>query len=70
MRIIGNTVGMGLPKPNMMQNDPAKGDFVKGKDGFVDSTLTQPGLAADAKAVGDALGNISALLDSINGEVV
>lgn len=31
-KIIGNTVGMGLPKPNLMQTDPRKGDFVKGKN--------------------------------------
>ncbi len=32
MKIIGNTVGMGLPKPNLMQTDPSKGDYVKGKE--------------------------------------
>lgn len=32
MKIVGNTVGMGLPKPNLKQTDPRKGDFVKGKD--------------------------------------
>jgi lysophospholipase L1-like esterase len=32
MKIVGNTVGMGLPKPNLKQTDPSKGDFVKGKD--------------------------------------
>lgn len=35
-KIIGNTVGMGLPKPNLMQTDPAKGDFVKGKEQFLE----------------------------------
>lgn len=35
MKIIGNTVGMGLPKPNLMQNDPTKGDYVKGKEQFL-----------------------------------
>lgn len=73
MKIIGNTVGMGLPKPNLMQTDPAKGDYVKGKEQFleqikvpegntveVDTTLTKEGMAADAKSVGDALdGKIS-----------
>lgn len=34
-KIIGNTVGMGLPKPNLMQTDPSKGDFVKGKEEFL-----------------------------------
>ena len=32
MRIIGNTVGSTLPKPNLMQTDPNKGDYVKGKE--------------------------------------
>lgn len=31
-KIIGITVGSPLPKPNLKQNDPAKGDYVKGKD--------------------------------------
>ena len=31
MRIIGNTVGTTMPKPNLMQDDPSKGDYVKGK---------------------------------------
>lgn len=34
-KIIGNTVGMGLPKPNLMQTDPSKGDYVKGKTEFI-----------------------------------
>lgn len=32
MKIVGNTVGMGLPKPDLSQTDPSKGDFVKNKD--------------------------------------
>lgn len=35
-KIIGATVGSPLPKPNLMQNDPAKGDYVKGKEEFVE----------------------------------
>ena len=35
-KIIGNTVGMGLPKPNLMQTDPTKGDYIKGKDNFLE----------------------------------
>lgn len=31
-KIIGVTVGSPLPKPNLMQDDPTKGDYVKGKD--------------------------------------
>lgn len=36
----------------------------------LDETLTIRGKAADAKAVGDAIGNINLILDAINGEVV
>ena len=36
----------------------------------LDTTLTVSGKAADAKAVGDVLGNISSILDAINGEVL
>lgn len=32
MKIIGNVVGTTLPKPNLKQTDPKKGDYVKGKD--------------------------------------
>ena len=33
-KIIGNTVGTGLPKPDMRQTDPSKGDYIKGKEEF------------------------------------
>lgn len=36
----------------------------------VDATLSVSGDPADAKAVGDALGDIASALDAINGEVV
>lgn len=36
MKIIGNTVGTTLPKPNLMQTDPRKGDFVIGKEKFLE----------------------------------
>lgn len=46
-KIIGVTVGSPLPKPNLMQTDPTKGDYVKGKEKFLeqvkietDNTLT------------------------------
>ena len=42
-KIIGNTVGMGLPKPNLMQTDATKGDYVKGKEEF----LKDPSLKGD-----------------------
>jgi hypothetical protein len=34
-KIIGVTVGSPLPKPNLMQTDPTKGDYVKGKEEFL-----------------------------------
>jgi hypothetical protein len=46
-KIIGITVGSPLPKPNLMQTEPDKGDYVKGKEQFLeqvkietDDTLT------------------------------
>lgn len=36
----------------------------------VDTTLSTQGQAADAKAVGDILGDVAAVLDDINGEVI
>lgn len=36
-KIIGATVGSPLPKPNLMQTDPNKGDYVKEKEQFVNS---------------------------------
>ena len=35
-KIIGVTVGSPLPKPNLMQTDPTKGDYVKGKKEFLE----------------------------------
>ena len=67
MKIIGNTVGMGLPKPNLAQTNPKKGDYVKGKNEFVsefiDSTLTQSGKAADAETVGGKFKQIEEYLE-------
>ena len=34
MKIIGNVVGTTLPKPDMRQTDPTKGDYIKGKPDF------------------------------------
>lgn len=36
-KIIGATVGSPLPKSNLMQTDPTKGDYVKGKEEFLKS---------------------------------
>ena len=46
MKIIGNTAGTTIPKPNLMQNDPTKGDYVKGKDEFLKQ---MPGGGVDFK---------------------
>ena len=57
-KIIGITVGTQLPKPNFNQTDPTKGDYIRGDIVAAiptDTTLTQDGHVADAKAVGDAL---------------
>lgn len=54
-KIIGNTVGMGLPKPNLMQNDPTKGDYVKGKEEFL----------AQAGAGSGQNGDLSAILETV-----
>lgn len=35
-KIIGITVGSTLPKPNLMQDDPKRGDFVHGKEKIPD----------------------------------
>lgn len=35
-KIIGVTVGSPLPKPNLMQADPNRGDYVKGKEKFLE----------------------------------
>ena len=50
MKVIGNTVGMGLPKPDLSQTDPRKGDFVKGKDKITEAVNAA---LAQAKASGE-----------------
>lgn len=44
-RIIGVTVGSPLPKPNLMQNDPSKVDYVKGKEAFLQQNVDLAGYA-------------------------
>ena len=52
MKIVGNTVGTSLPKPNLMQDNPKKGDFVKGKDEFRKRTgVNIPGGAKVGQAI-------------------
>lgn len=38
--IIGNPVGTGLAKSNLMQNDPTKGDYVHGKEEFIQKFIS------------------------------
>ena len=46
-KIIGVTVGSPLPKPNLMQTDPAKGDYVKGKEAFIQQHVDLNGYATE-----------------------
>ena len=65
MKIIGVTVGTTTPKPNFDQTDPRKGDYIKGDRSFlrIDDTLSQAGISADAKAVGDAINLVQQNMD-------
>lgn len=69
IRVKGNTVGFPNPQPDWEQKDTTQADYIKNKP-IPDTTLSVAGKAADAKAVGDTLGNIALALDTINGEVV
>lgn len=53
-KIVGRTVGTTIPKPNWGQNDPRKGDYIKGKE-LVDKQIAEAlaalggsGLSAEA----------------------
>ena len=68
MKIVGNTVGMGLPKPNMKQNDPTKGDYILGKPSEMDAIvmaaemgLVTPFIADDGSIFTDENGAIYSL---------
>lgn len=50
MKIIGVTVGTTIPKPNLMQDDPSKGDYVKGKEEFVQQ-INGPNSSENVNAV-------------------
>lgn len=39
-KIVGRTVGTTIPKPNWGQNDPRKGDYIKGKE-LVDNQIAE-----------------------------
>lgn len=70
MKIIGATVGTTTPKPNFDQTDPRKGDFIKGDRSFlrVDDTLTESGISADARAVGEAINAVIANVDELSNQ--
>lgn len=46
-RIYGVTVGTTMPKPNLMQDDPTKGDYVKGREEFLKNVNTGNGEVPD-----------------------
>lgn len=41
MKVIGYTVGTTLPKPNLAQTDPKKGDYVKNREALDDRYYTE-----------------------------
>ena len=41
MKVIGYTVGTTLPKPNLAQTDPNKGDYIKNRDALDDRYYTE-----------------------------
>ena len=43
MKIVGNTVGTTMPRPNLMQTDPQKGDYVHGREEFLEQVPSGPG---------------------------
>ena len=43
MKIVGNTVGTTMPRPNLMQTDPQKGDYVHGREEFLQQVPSGPG---------------------------
>ena len=50
-KIIGDSASYGLPKPNLTQTDPKKGDYVKNKEKFVEQFVNSgPGGALPAPA--------------------
>ena len=62
-KIIGITVGSQLPKPNLNQTDPTKGDYIKGSRSFINDVTNLKDLVGDtsvAEQIGDALENSKA----------
>lgn len=60
MKIIGYTVGTTLPKPNLAQNDPKKGDYVKNREALDDRYYTEEEINIKL----DALANASTIAHS------
>lgn len=55
-KIIGVTVGSPLPKPNLMQTDPTKGDYVKGKEEFLQQAGNGTGINVEWTATKEKTG--------------
>ena len=55
MKIIGYTVGTTLPKSNLAQTDPKKGDYVKNKEALDDRYYTEPEIDEKMTVVNDAI---------------
>ena len=55
-KIIGITVGSPLPKSNLMQTDPTKGDYVKGREEFLQdpSLKGEPGTSVTVTNVSES----------------
>lgn len=69
-KIIGVTVGMGLPKPDLRQTDPKKGDYVKGKEAIeaaVNDALEQAKANGEFNSVTDE--HINSLIDAKLGVI-
>ena len=60
-KIVGVTVGTTLPKPDFLQNDPRKGDYIKNKPDF-------EGLKDRVDNVSDLVGS-TAVSDQITNAV-
>ena len=65
-----NTIGAAAGKYLCVKETDASGRVTVLETVGTDTTLSESGKAADAKAVGDAIGDINAVLDAINGEAV
>lgn len=70
MKIVGYTVGTPLPKPNLKQTDPTKGDYIKGKEILDEKYIKvdEQELTEDQKA--QARANVNAVSVEEVGELI